>query len=492
MDILNNLLLGFSVACTPENLMYLTLGCVIGTMIGVLPGIGPIATISMMLPLTFTIGPIPSMIMLSGIFYGAQYGGSTTSILLNMPGEMSSTITTVDGYKMTQQGRGGIAIVTAGVVSLIGGIVATILIVVASPPLSEFAFKMGPAEYTILMLLGFISVGVLTTGDMLKGIGICIVGILLGMVGTDTSNGLERFSFNIPDLLDGVGVANLAVGIFGFSEIMKNISNVDQVKVYDGKLSMFPTKQDWIRMIPAGIRGSAIGSFFGLVPGGGATLASYGAYAVEKKVSKYKDELGTGAIEGVAAPEAANNSAAQSGFIPLLCLGIPENAVMALLLGAMYLSGIQPGPGIVTKQPDLFWGLIVSMLIGNIILVILNVPLVRIWIQVLKVPYKVLYPVILAICCMGVYSVNNNPNDILITALFGFLGYLFVELEIEPAPLMLGVILGPMFEEYFRRHMGLYNGEWSSFLDRPISVALLSLLGMVIVYGVYSLCRKKK
>lgn len=492
MDLINNLSLGFNVALTMSNLLYCFAGVLLGTLIGVLPGLGPVATISMLLPLTYALGPIPSIIMLAGIYYGSQYGGSTTSILLNTPGEVSSVMTCVDGNKLTQQGKGGSAIVIAGLSSFIAGCIATVLIGTMSPPLSELAFKLGPAEYCLIIVLGFVSVGILTTGDMIKGVSMALVGILLGLIGTDINTGLERFSFNVPDLLDGVGFATVAVGVFGIAEIIKNVSSKEETKLFQGKISLIPSKEDLIRMLPSSIRGSFVGVFFGLVPGGGAAMSSYAAYAIDKKVSKYKDEFGKGAIEGVAAPEAANNAAAQSGFIPLLSLGIPENAVMALMLGALYLTGVQPGPGIVDKQPELFWGLIASMFIGNALLIILNVPLVRIWIQLIKIPYHLLYPAILAVCCIGVYSINNNPNDVLLVAIFGMLGYLFVVLDLEPAPLMLGLILGPMFEEYFRRTLAISQGSFSVFIERPISQVLLVILSFVVIFGIIRLFKKKR
>lgn len=491
MDLLNNLLLGLSVAGSVDNLWYCFIGCLIGTLVGVLPGVGPIATISMLLPMTYMFGPVPGIIMLAGVYYGAQYGGSTTSILLNMPGEVSSIMTCVDGNQLTQQGRPGVAILVAGISSFIAGCVATILIALFSPPLSELAFKFGPAEYCMLMLLGFVSVSLITTGDIVKGLSITLLGVLLGLVGTDVNSGVERFTFGWLDLSDGIGFANIAVGVFGLTEIVKNIRKQGGGTLYQSKLDLMPRWDDVKRLLPSAVRGSLIGSFFGLIPGGGTAISSYAAYAFDKKVSKNKDKFGYGAIEGVAAPEAANNAAAQTGFIPLLSLGIPENAVMALMLGALVINGIQPGPGIVEKQPELFWGLLVSMLIGNAMLLVLNVPLVRIWVTLLKVPYQLLYPVLIAVCCIGIYTVNNNLNDILITAFFGIIGYLLLIYELEPSPLMLGIILGPMFEENLRRQLALSQGNFMVFVERPISLSILSVVAILVISGVVILVRKR-
>lgn len=491
MDFVDHLLLGFSVAGTPTNLMYCLLGAVIGTLIGVLPGLGPTSTISMLLPVTFSLGPIPSIIMLAGIYYGSQYGGSTTSILLNTPGESSSVMTCVDGHAMTKQGRAGVAIFTAGFSSFIAGCLATFLIAVFSPPLSNLAFLFGPAEYCMLMAFGLITVGLLTTGDLLRGIGMALIGILIGFVGTDMASGLSRYTFNILDLEDGIGFVSVAIGIFAIGEITKNITSNIEMQAYTGKVSIFPTWAEFKRIIPSSLRGGIVGSFFGLIPGGSAAISSYAAYALDKKVSRYRDEFGKGAIEGVAAPEAANNAASQTGFIPLLSFGLPENAVMALMLGALVMNGVQPGPGMLDKQPELFWGLIVSMLIGNLILLILNVPLVRIWVQIVRIPYHILYPVIIAICCLGAYSVGNNANEILFISLFGLLGYIFNVLHLEPAPLMLGLVLGPMFEEYFRRQLSITSGDFTPFVTRPISLGILCVMGIVIIYSVVKMFRGK-
>jgi len=481
---------GLASILDPTTLLFCLVGCVVGTLIGVLPGLGPTATISMLLPVTYGLGPLPSIVMLAGIYYGSMYGGSTSAILLNMPGEPASVMTCIDGNRMTRDGRAGAAIFTAGMSSFIAGVLATFLIAVFSPPLSELAFKFGPAEFCLLMVLGFVTVGVVTTGDMFKGIGMAIVGILLGTIGTDINSGVLRYTFGITDLADGIGFAVVAVGLFAFADIAKNLADKLDFKVYQGKINLWPKKEDLKRLIPSSIRGGAIGSFFGLIPGGSAAMSSFAAYAVEKKFSRHRDEIGQGAVEGVAGPESANNAASQTGFIPLLSLGIPENAVMALMLGALIINGVQPGPMVITKQPELFWGIVASMLIGNLFLVILNIPLIRLWVQMLKVPYHVLYPAIIAICCVGVYSINNNPNDVLIAAAFGLAGYYLLTLGLEAAPLMLGLILGPMFEEYFRRQMMISNGSLMPFVERPISLVLVMALTGVVVYGFYKMFRK--
>lgn len=491
MDLINNLLLGFSVAGSATNLLYCLLGALIGTLIGVLPGLGPTSVISMLLPMTYALGPIPSIIMLAGIYYGSQYGGSTTSILLNTPGEAASVMTCVDGHKMTQQGRAGVAIFAAGFASFIAGCIATVLIAAFSPPLSQLAFMFGPAEYCMMMAFGFITVGILTTGDLMRGIGMAMIGVLIGFVGTDLGTGLTRYTFGIIDLENGIGFVTVAIGIFAIGEITKNIATKADMKAYQGKVSVFPSWDDIKRIVPPAIRGSFVGSFLGLIPGGSAAISSYAAYAVDKKFSKNKHEFGKGAIEGVAAPESANNAASQTGFIPLMSFGLPENAVMALMLGALIMNGVQPGPGMLEKQPELFWGLVASMFIGNAILFVLNVPLIKFWVQIVRIPYHVLYPMIIAVCCVGAYSINNNPNDILLVGLFGILGYIFTALELEPAPLMLGLVLGPMFEEYFRRQLSITGGDFTPFVTRPISLSILILMGAVTVYGIYRMVKGK-
>lgn len=487
---IDSLLLGLSTAATWSNLYYCIIGCLLGTLIGVLPGVGPVATISMLLPLTYGLGPTPSIIMLAGIYYGAQYGGSTTAILLNTPGEASSVMTCIDGHLMTKQGRAGVAILTAGIASFIAGLITIILMAAFSLPISELAFKFGPAEYCSLMLLGLVGVSVITQGDIIKGLGMACVGVLLGIVGTDVNTGIARFTFGWIDLFDGIGFAVVAVGVFGVAEAIKNLTIKNPPQLYQGKIELIPTWDDIKKIIPSSLRGTAVGTITGILPGGGAALSSFAAYIVEKRTN-LKAKLGTGAVEGVAAPEAANNAAAQTGFIPLLSLGIPENAIMALMLGALIINGVQPGPDLITKQPALFWGLTVSMIIGNLVLLILNVPLVRIWIQIIRIPRRILYPLVLIACAAGVYTINNNINDVYITAFFGLLGLFFIWAELEPAPLMLGLVLGPMLEEYFRRQMVISRGEWLPFIERPISAGILVICATLIGYGIAKLVARQ-
>ncbi|MCA3056185.1 MAG: tripartite tricarboxylate transporter permease, partial [Rhodocyclaceae bacterium] len=446
--LLANLALGFSVAFTPEALMYCLLGCLLGTLIGVLPGIGPVATIAMLLPATFTLAPELSLIMLAGIYYGAQYGGSTTAILVNLPGESSSVVTALDGYQMARQGKAGTALGIAALGSFFAGCVATLLLAAAAPPLAQIAFKFGPAEYFSLMTLGLIAAVVLAHGSVIKAIGMILLGLLLGLVGTDVNSGMARFNFSIPELSDGIGFVAVAMGVFGFAEIIKNLEQGEEREIFVNKVGrLLPSMQDMKEAFPAVLRGTGLGSLLGILPGGGAVLASFSAYTLEKKIAKDSSQFGKGDIRGVAAPESANNAAAQTSFIPLLTLGIPPNPVMALMVGAMIIQGIQPGPQVMSEKPQLFWGMIVSMWIGNLMLVILNLPLIGMWIKLLTVPYRLLYPAILTFCCIGVYSLSNSPFDVVVTAMFGLIGYLFIKLDCEPAPLLLGFILGPMMEE---------------------------------------------
>lgn len=493
MELLNNLQLGFTTALTFQNLLYAFLGCLIGTLIGVLPGLGPIATIAMLLPATYALPPTAALIMLAGIYYGAQYGGSTTAILVNIPGETSSVVTCLDGYQMARRGRAGVALTTAGLASFFAGCVATLILAAFAPPLAELAFKFGPAEYFSLMVLGLIGAVVLASGNLIKAIGMILLGLLLGLVGTDVNSGVARYSFDIPELSDGLGFVVIAMGVFGFAEVLVNVEQKEAREVFTNKVtSLFPSKGDFKRMIAPILRGTALGSALGILPGGGAALASFGAYTLEKKVSKYKAEFGKGAIEGVAAPEAANNAAAQTSFIPLLTLGIPPNAVMALMIGAMTIHNIQPGPQVMTSNPALFWGLIASMWIGNLMLIVLNLPLIGIWVKLLTVPYRYLYPAILVFCCIGVYTVNNNTFDVLMTAAFGVLGYVFIKLKCEPAPLLLGVVLGPMMEENFRRALLLSRGDFTVFFTRGLSLTLLLLaLALVLIVALPAIKTKR-
>lgn len=484
MELLSNLSLGFGVAFTPVNLLYALVGCVLGTLIGVLPGIGPVATIAMLLPATYALPPVSALIMLAGIYYGAQYGGSTTAILVNLPGESSSVVTTLDGYQMARQGRAGPALAAAGLGSFFAGSVGTLILAAFAPPLTELAFKFGPAEYFSLMVLGLIGAVVLASGSLLKAVAMIILGLLMGLVGTDVNSGVARYSFDIPELTDGIGFVAIAMGVFGYGEIISNLSkHEDEREVFTASVTgLFPTVEDFKHMLPAVLRGTTIGSLLGILPGGGALLAAFAAYTIEKKIKLKPGEkvLGTGNIRGVAGPEAANNAGAQTSFIPLLTLGIPPNAVMALMVGAMTIHNIQPGPQVMTSNPELFWGLIASMWIGNLMLVILNLPLIGMWIKLLTVPYKYLFPSIVLFCAIGVYSTNNNTFDIWTVAIFGFIGYLFNKLSVEPAPLLLGLILGPMMEENLRRALLLSRGDWTVFVTRPLSAGLLVVAAILL------------
>jgi TctA family transporter len=485
MELLANLSLGFGVAFTPINLLYALIGCVLGTLIGVLPGVGPVATIAMLLPATYALPPVSALIMLAGIYYGAQYGGSTTAILVNLPGESSSVVTVIDGYQMARKGRAGPALAAAGIGSFFAGSVATLILAAFAPPLTELAFKFGPAEYFSLMVLGLIGAIVLASGSLLKAVGMILLGLLLGMIGTDVNSGVARFSFDIPELTDGIGFVVIAMGVFGYGEIISNLAQpAAEREVFTAKVShLYPSKQDFKDMTPAILRGTALGSCLGILPGGGALLSAFAAYTIEKKIKMKPGEVpfGQGNIRGVAGPEAANNAGAQTSFIPLLTLGIPPNAVMALMVGAMTIHNIQPGPQVMTSNPELFWGLIASMWIGNLMLVILNLPLIGIWIKLLSIPYRLLFPAIVLFCAIGVYTTNNNVWDIWMVAIFGIIGYIFVKLGTEPAPLLLGFILGPMMEENLRRTLLLSRGDCSVFVTRPISAGLLAVCVLLLV-----------
>jgi TctA family transporter len=451
-------------------------------MIGVLPGLGPIATIAMLLPATYALPPIAALIMLAGIYYGAQYGGSTTAILVNIPGESSSVVTAIDGYQMARRGRAGVALFTAGFGSFFAGCVATLVLAAFAAPLAQVAFKFGPAEYFSLMVLGLIGAVVLASGSLIKAIGMIVLGLLLGLIGTDVNSGAARYSFEIPELTDGIGFVAIAMGVFGFAEIMNNLEQKEKRETFLDKVtSLWPSKEDFKRMMPSILRGTGIGSILGVLPGGGAPLAAFAAYSLEKKTSKHSAEFGKGAIEGVAGPESANNAASQTSFIPLLTLGIPPNAVMALMVGAMTIHNIQPGPQVMTSNPALFWGLIASMWIGNLMLIILNLPLIGVWVKMLTIPYRHLYPAILVFCCIGVYTVNNTNFDIFMTAVFGVAGYLFYKLGCEAPPLLLGFVLGPMMEENFRRALLLARGDFTVFFTRPLSLGLLIAAAALVV-----------
>src|SRR5512133_1395363 len=486
MEIFHHLAIGFGTALTAVNLLYALIGALLGTLIGVLPGIGPVATIAMLLPTTYALQPVSALIMLAGIYYGAQYGGSTTAILVNMPGESSSVVTCLDGYQMARKGQAGAALATAALASFFAGTCATVLVAAVSLPLSALALKFGPAEYFSLMVLGLIGAVVLAHGSLLKAIAMIVLGLLLGIVGTDVNSGVARFDFGIPELSDGIGVVVVAMGMFGFSEIILNLESTERRELITTKLrGMWPTKAQFKLAWPAVLRGTALGSVLGVLPGGGATLSSFASYSIEKKLAKDPSQFGKGAIQGVAGPESANNAGAQTSFIPLLTLGIPENAVMAMMVGAMTIHNIQPGPQVITSNPGLFWGLIASMWIGNAMLVVLNLPLIGIWIKLLSVPYRWLFPAIVLFCAIGVYSTNNNTFDIWMVAIFGVIGYVFIKLGMEPAPLLLGFILGPMMEENLRRALLLSRGDWSVFVTRPLSAGLLlaalALLALVLL-----------
>ncbi len=493
MELIANLSLGFHTALTGANLLYCLAGVFLGTLIGVLPGLGPTATIAMLLPITFVLPPISALIMLAGIYYGSQYGGSTTSILVNVPGEAASVVTTLDGYQMARQGRAGVALTASAVGSFFAGTVATFLIALFAPPLAAVALKFGPADYFSLMVLGLIAAVVLAQGSLLHAVGMVILGLLLGLVGTDVNSGTQRFSFGLPELADGIGFVVVAMGMFGLGEIIRNL---EKEKDRTGRVTkittLMPTREDWKRMVWPILRGTTIGSALGILPGSGSILGAFAAYSIDKKVSKYSAEFGKGAIEGVAAPESANNAGAQTSFIPMLTLGIPSNPVMALMVGAMIIQGIQPGPSVITEQPALFWGIIVSMWIGNFFLIVLNLPMIGMWVRIIMVPYHFLYPAILVFCGIGVFSLKNAQFDIYFMALFGFLGYLFVKLDCEPAPMLLAFILGPLMEEYLRRAMLLSRGNPMVFLQRPISATLLTLAVLALLVVCIPALSKKR
>lgn len=493
MEFFDHIGLGFSVALSLVNLLYCLAGVFLGTLIGVLPGLGPTATIAMLLPVTFTLPPVSALIMLAGIYYGSQYGGSTTSILVNVPGEAASVVTALDGYQMAQKGRAGVALATSAIGSFFAGSVATIVLALFAPPLAEIALKFGPAEFFSLMVLGLLASLVLARGSLLHATGMVVLGLLLGLVGADVNSGAQRYTFDIPQMADGIGFVVVAMGMFGLAEVVRNLENEnDRPKIVSKITSLMPTKEDWKRIVGPILRGTAIGSALGILPGSGSILGSFAAYAIEKKVSKNSAEFGKGAIEGVAAPESANNAGAQTSFIPMLTLGIPSNPVMALMIGAMVIQGIQPGPSVITEQPALFWGIIVSMWIGNLFLVILNLPMVGMWVKIVSVPYQYLFPAILVFCGIGVFSLNNTEFDVYLMALFGVVGYLFVKLDCEPAPMLLAFILGPMMEEYLRRALLLSRGNPMIFIERPISATMLALAALAIIVASLPAFYKKR
>jgi TctA family transporter len=492
MDILSNLALGLSVAVDPYNLMFCFIGVLLGTLIGVLPGIGPVATLAMLLPITFYLAPVPALIMLAGIYYGAQYGGSTTAILVNLPGESAAVVTCLDGHQMARKGRAGAALAIAAVGSFFAGTVATIVIAVASPPLSMVALQFGAAEYFSLMVLGLIGAVVLAQGSLAKAVAMIFLGLLFGLVGTDLNSGQQRYTFGLPELSDGIGFAILAMGLFGVAEIIANLEKKEHRSLGAIIGSLMPNREEMRASILPILRGTGLGSILGVLPGGGALLASFAAYTVEKKIAKDPSRFGKGAVEGVAGPESANNAGAQTSFIPMLTLGIPSNPVMALMIGAMTIQGIAPGPRVMTQQPELFWGIIASMWLGNLMLVIINLPLIGIWVRLLQVPYRMLFPMILILCGIGVYGLNSSAFEVGLTVLFGILGYLFYKLGCEPAPMLLGFILGPLMEENLRRALVLSRGDPTVFFTRPISLGLLLAATALLLLVVLPTFRKTR
>lgn len=496
MDLIGNLMIGLEAAVSLQNLFYCLVGVTIGTLIGVLPGMGPVAAVAMLLPATYALDPSAALIMLAGIYYGAQYGGSTTAILVNIPGEAAAVVTCIDGHKMAKRGRAGAALGICAIGSFIAGCFATLLIAAFAPPLIAVAFQFGPAEYFSLMVLGLVGAIVLATGSILKAICMIILGLLLGIIGTDVNSGALRFTFGIGELQEGIDFVALSMGIYGFAEIMKNLELGEKRSLVPNRVgSVLPNREELKASAAPIARGTLVGSLLGVLPGGGALLSSFASYTIEKKIagSRADPPFGQGNIRGVAGPESANNAGAQTSFIPMLTLGIPSNAVMAPLIGAMMIHDIVPGPQVMSSNPSLFWGLIVSMWIGNLFLIVLNLPMIGVWIQLLKVPYRWLYPAILVFCCIGVYSINNNIWDVWVTIFFGAVGYLFIKLDCETAPLILGFILGPMMEENMRRALLLSRGDPLTFFTSPISCGLLiAAAALLIVVAAPSVRRKRE
>ncbi|MEJ7928571.1 tripartite tricarboxylate transporter permease [Ramlibacter sp. AN1015] len=492
MELFSNLALGFSEAFSPATLLYCFAGVFLGTLIGVLPGIGALATISLLLPITYHMTPATAIIMLAGVYYGASYGGSTASILLNLPGTPSAAVACLDGYPMSKQGRAGVALFITTVASFVGALLGLLIMAAFTPSIAELGLKFGPAEYFAMMLLGLIAASTIATGNPVKGIAMVVLGLLLGMVGTDVNTGVARYSFDVPELTDGINLVALAMGIFGISEVINSINQIHRGRAEKITFrSMAPTREDTRRVVAPILRGAGVGSFFGALPGTGSSIASFMSYAMEKKVAKEPDRFGKGAIEGVAAPEAANNAAVQTAFVPTLSLGIPGDAVMALMLGALIIHGIQPGPMMITEQPQLYWGLIASFIIGNVMLVVLNIPLIGLWVSLLRIPYNILFPAVLVFICLGVYSVNNNTFDVYMVAFIGVVGYLMMLFRMEAAPLLLGFILGPMMEENLRRALLLSRGDAMVFVERPISASLLAFGALLLLWSFWSSLRTR-
>ncbi len=492
-ELLRHLALGFDVALTFQNVGLAFIGCFIGTLVGVLPGVGPIATITMLLPITFNVEPTGAIIMLAGIYYGAQYGGSTTAILVNIPGEVTAVVTTLDGHQMARQGRAGAALGVAAIGSFFAGCVATLIIAALAVPLTRLALLFGPAEYFALMTAGLAFAVVLARGSILKALAMIVAGVLLSTIGSDIETGADRMTFGWAPLADGVEFAVLAMGIFGFAEVLRNLETVEKRDLVDRPIGrVWPSADDLKRSALPIVRGSLLGGALGILPGNGAVLGPFASYALEKKLARDPSRFGHGAIEGVAGPESANNAGAQTSFIPLLALGIPPNAVMALMVGAMTIHGIVPGPLVMTRNPGLFWGVIVSMWIGNLMLLVINLPLVGIWVKFLGVPYRLMFPAILLFCCIGIYSVNNSPGDVLLTAAFALVGWALIKLDFETAPLLLGFVLGRLMEENLRRALAISRGSFATFAQRPISAALLATAVLVLALAVVPQIRKRR
>lgn len=486
MDLLGNLALGFEVAFSPANLLYCFVGVFLGTFIGVLPGIGALAAVSMLLPVTFYLEPTTALVMLAGVYYGAEYGGSIASILINLPGTPASAVTCLDGYPLSRAGRAGVALFMTTFASFVGSAIGIVILTMFAPLLVKVALAFGPAEYFAVMLLGLVAAAAITQGSAVKGIGMVTVGILIGTIGTDINTGVWRFTFNSPYLLDGVSLVALAMGLFGITEVIASINARTTSPVGDITLrSMLPRGEEVRRSIFPMLRGTGIGAFFGTLPGTGQTIASFVSYAIEKRVSADPTRFGKGAVEGVAAPEAANNASAITAFVPTLSLGIPGSATMALMLGAMMIHGITPGPLVITNHPDVFWGVIASFWIGNVLLVVLNVPLIGLWVRLLRVPYQFLYPTIIVLICVGVYSVNSNIFDVVVALLMGIFGYGMRLLAFEPAPLLIGFVLGPMMEENLRRGLLLARGDYAALVMQPITGTVLALTALLVLWSVW-------
>jgi TctA family transporter len=482
MDLFNNLLLGLSTALEVHNILYCLFGVLVGTAIGVLPGIGPIPTVALLLPFTFGMEPSSAFIMLAGIFYGAQYGGSTTAILVNVPGETSSVVTCLDGHQMARNGKAGLALAVAALSSFFAGTIATVVIAVLSVPMAAIALKFTAVEYFSLLVLGLFAAVILAHGSVAKALAMVVLGLLLAIIGTDVSSGVTRMTFGIPQLSDGLDFVPIAMGLFGLGEIIASLAHPQERRVVNQTVrDLTPTRKEMREAFPAMLRGTAVGSFLGVLPGGGAALPPFTSYAIEKKLARDPSQFGKGAIQGVAGPEAANNAGAQTSFIPLLTLGIPSNALMALMIGALMMHGIQPGPQVMNEQPQLVWSLIASMWIGNLMLLVINLPLIGMWISMLKIPYRLLFPTIVLFCCIGTYGIANNMFNVWLMLIFGAIGYFFIKIKVEPAPLLLGLVLGPQLEENFRRAMLLSDGDFTVFVSSPISAALLAVVAAMLV-----------